>query len=159
MQTGDSVKIENSIRDKLKASFTIKRKKNFGNTTCELKEFLTEFNRNKQKHLVFDEFQKNCEKYGGLEFMVNIFSLKDQLTKFFKFATLGEMYSDAKVNIFDIETYDKNTEIKPEQRPINSDLSQIFEKEMNKVDFYSMAKKAVAHKPRKEASTEIEKVN
>ena len=46
--------------------------------------------------------------------MVNIFSLKNQLTKFLKFATLGEMYSDAKVNIFDIETYEKNTEIKPE---------------------------------------------
>ena len=56
MQTVDSVKIENSIRDKLMAKFTSNRKKNFGNTTCELKEFLTEFNRNKQQHLVFDEF-------------------------------------------------------------------------------------------------------
>ena len=56
MQSGDSVKIENSIRDKLMAKFTNNRKKNFANATCELKDFLTEFNRNKQQHLVFDEF-------------------------------------------------------------------------------------------------------
>ena len=90
------------------AQFTNQRRKNFSNVQSELKDFLTEFNRNKQKHLVFDEFSKNCEKYGGLEFMVNIFSLKNQMSKFLKHNTLGELYTDMKINIFDIETYDKN---------------------------------------------------
>ena len=39
--------------------------------------------------------------------MVNIFSLRFQMIKFFNFGTLGEIYSDLKVNIFDIETYEK----------------------------------------------------
>ena len=46
--------------------------------------------------------------------MTNIFSLKIQMAKFFKYASIGEMYTDAKANIFDIETYEKNIEIKPE---------------------------------------------
>lgn len=42
--------------------------------------------------------------------MVDIFSLRIHLLKFFKFGTLGEIYNDAKINIFDIETYEKDSQ-------------------------------------------------
>ena len=45
------------------------------------------------------------------------------MNKIFKYASIGEIYTDLKANIFDIETYDKNVETKLEQRPINSELS------------------------------------
>jgi hypothetical protein len=81
------------------------------------------------------------------------------MINFYKFGTLGEIYNDHKVNIFDIQTYEK-IDASPEARTPNSNLSNIFSHDLEKTDFFHLAKKSNPYKPRGAKNfSEIEKVN